>query len=179
MKTQKGITLIALIITIIVMLILVGVSVSVALNTGLFKTAQGVAKNTQLAANEENTLSTGWITVINATTGKPEQVDINSFGKVESGDEVISLVQEGATATHILNVGNKKFEIDSTTTWQDVIDEVPEITASGVYMYQYGNGNINYPPYNAWLENGYDGTTVMSAFSGGYTIVVGDHERLL
>ena len=63
MKTQKGITLIALIITIIVMLILVGVSVSVALNTGLFKTAQGVAKNTQTAANEETKLSEGKVTV--------------------------------------------------------------------------------------------------------------------
>ena len=63
MKTQKGITLIALIITIIVMLILVGVSVSVALNTGLFKTAQGVAKNTQAAAEEETELSGGKVKV--------------------------------------------------------------------------------------------------------------------
>ena len=39
-KKQKGITLIALIITIIVMLILVGVSVTVALNGGLFSTAK-------------------------------------------------------------------------------------------------------------------------------------------
>ena len=63
MKTQKGITLIALIITIIVMLILVGVSVSVALNTGLFKTAQGVAKNTQIASEEETALSNGTISI--------------------------------------------------------------------------------------------------------------------
>ena len=39
MKGQKGITLVALVITIIVMLILVGVSVTVALKGGLFKTA--------------------------------------------------------------------------------------------------------------------------------------------
>ena len=61
MKTQKGITLIALIITIIVMLILVGVSVSVALNTGLFKTAQGVAKNTEAEKIREQELSSGAI----------------------------------------------------------------------------------------------------------------------
>ena len=63
MKTQKGITLIALIITIIVMLILVGVSVSVALNTGLFKSAQTAAKNTQLAIEEETELSNGTINI--------------------------------------------------------------------------------------------------------------------
>ena len=61
MKTQKGITLIALIITIIVMLILVGISVSVALNTGLFKTAQGAAKNTEGARVNETKLSEGQI----------------------------------------------------------------------------------------------------------------------
>ena len=95
MKTQKGITLIALIITIIVMLILVGVSVSVALNTGLFKTAQGVAKNTQIAAEEENLLSTGIITIRNSTTGKLEQVDINSFaGKKEEPVEELLDINE-------------------------------------------------------------------------------------
>ena len=61
MKTQKGITLIALIITIIVMLILVGVSVSVALNTGLFKSAQGAAKNTEAERLKETELSAGQI----------------------------------------------------------------------------------------------------------------------
>ena len=61
MKNQKGITLIALIITIIVMLILVGVSVSVALNTGLFKAAQGAAKNTEGARINETKLSEGQI----------------------------------------------------------------------------------------------------------------------
>ena len=59
MKTQKGITLMALIITIIVMLILVGVSVSVALNTGLFKTAQGAARNTEEQKEKEQALSEG------------------------------------------------------------------------------------------------------------------------
>ena len=63
MKTQKGITLIALIITIIVMLILVGVSVSIALNTVLFKTTQGAAKNTQKAADAEQKLAEGKIKI--------------------------------------------------------------------------------------------------------------------
>ena len=56
-RNNKGITLIALIITIIVMLILVGVSVNVALNGGLFDTAKTAVSETQKAADEEVLLS--------------------------------------------------------------------------------------------------------------------------
>ena len=75
MKTQKGITLIALIITIIVMLILVGVSVSVALNTGLFKAAQGAAKNTEAEKLKETELSNGMIRV----EGEEEPIKIDDY----------------------------------------------------------------------------------------------------
>lgn len=54
MKGQKGITLVALVITIIVMLILVGVSVTVAIQGGLFGTAKKARDNT----NEERVLET-------------------------------------------------------------------------------------------------------------------------
>jgi len=47
MKNQKGITLIALIITIIVMLILVGVTVTLAINGGLFKEAKYAQTRTE------------------------------------------------------------------------------------------------------------------------------------
>ena len=85
MKTQKGITLIALIITIIVMLILVGVSVSVALNTGLFKAAQGAAKNTEAHRANETALSNGTI-------------NIDGTGKTSIDDYVASLKGEGGIA---------------------------------------------------------------------------------
>ncbi|MBO4816130.1 MAG: hypothetical protein J5507_04345 [Clostridia bacterium] len=53
MKKQNGITLIALIITIIVMLILVGVTINVALNGGLFKKAEEAKIETNLAKEKE------------------------------------------------------------------------------------------------------------------------------
>ena len=56
---HRGITLIALVITIIVMLILVGVSVTVALNGGLFSTAQGAARDTEAEKEKELALSNG------------------------------------------------------------------------------------------------------------------------
>jgi type II secretory pathway pseudopilin PulG len=63
MKEQKGITLVALVITIIVMLILVGVSITVALNGGLFTSAKEAANNTVEARNAELNLSNGKVTV--------------------------------------------------------------------------------------------------------------------
>ena len=55
-KGQKGITLIALVITIIVMLILVGVTISVSLNGGLFSTAKEATDETQIAKEREELL---------------------------------------------------------------------------------------------------------------------------
>ena len=51
--SQKGITLIALIITIIVMLILVGVAINVALNGGLFKKGEKASYQTQASTVKE------------------------------------------------------------------------------------------------------------------------------
>lgn len=62
MKEQKGITLVALVITIIVMLILVVVTVTLAnQNGGLFQTARNAANGTQNAANTEQELANGMI----------------------------------------------------------------------------------------------------------------------
>ena len=54
---QKGITLIALIITIIVMLILVAVTINVALNGGLFTKAKNATNDTQKEVDKEELLS--------------------------------------------------------------------------------------------------------------------------
>lgn len=53
MKSQKGITLVALIITIIVMLILVAVSVTVVIQSGLFDSAKNAGKKTEQAYKDE------------------------------------------------------------------------------------------------------------------------------
>ena len=56
MKREKGITLIALIITIIVMLILVAVSVQIIINSGLIGKAKEAASQTQQKYREEANL---------------------------------------------------------------------------------------------------------------------------
>ena len=62
-KNQKGITLIALVITIIVMLILVAVTISMAINGGLFEYAKDAATRTEAEKANENTLGEGNVKV--------------------------------------------------------------------------------------------------------------------
>lgn len=59
MKNQKGITLVALIITIIVMLILVSVSVAVVINSGLLEKAQQAGEDTKAAYENESNMPDG------------------------------------------------------------------------------------------------------------------------
>ena len=74
---QKGITLIALIITIIVMLILVGVTISISLQGGLFGYAKKATKDTKNALEQEKTLANGdiidyYLNVSQEVQGLPE-----------------------------------------------------------------------------------------------------------
>ena len=62
-ENNKGITLIALVITIIVMLLLVGVTISMAVNGGLFNYAGKATKETKNALNAEQQLANGGIEV--------------------------------------------------------------------------------------------------------------------
>ena len=50
-NNQKGITLIALVITIIILLILAGISIAALTNTGLFEKAKDAKVETQIARN--------------------------------------------------------------------------------------------------------------------------------
>ena len=65
LRSEKGITLIALIITIIVMLILVTVSITVALNGGLFGKAEEATMKTQVESDKE-TLQGAAIAALNS-----------------------------------------------------------------------------------------------------------------
>ncbi len=65
LRTKRGITLIALVITIIVMLILVVATVTVALNGGLFKSAKKATADTEIAREEESQLSRGRVQINN------------------------------------------------------------------------------------------------------------------
>ena len=75
MKTKNGITLIALIITIIVMLILVGVTVTVAINGGLFEKSKEAAKGTEIGREKEE-LTSAITTAYDEATGKVDKTKL-------------------------------------------------------------------------------------------------------
>ena len=114
-KTQKGITLIALIITIIVILILVGVSVTVALNGGLFSTALKSKIETLIEREKEQLLS--------AAMGA-----VGADGKVDF-DKLDNNLPEGFTKvgekTYKSNVTGKTYmvnEYGSITMVEEVVE---------------------------------------------------------
>ena len=78
MRGQKGITLVALVITIIVMLILVGVTITFALNGGLFGQAKNAVKDTKTALNAENTLDSG-VVEFNGLGNNTPQTYVNNL----------------------------------------------------------------------------------------------------
>ena len=54
-KSSKGITLVALVITIIILLILAGISISALTNTGIFGKAKDAKQKADEAALDQNT----------------------------------------------------------------------------------------------------------------------------
>ena len=96
----NGITLIALIITVIVMLILVGVTITVALNGGLFETANKAATETQKESERERLTE---IALANYNV---------SEGKITSADDLASKIES--------SLGLKK-DADKTTETKLVV----------------------------------------------------------
>ena len=105
-NTNKGITLIALVITIIVMLILVGVTISMAVNGGLFEYAGRAATKTNKAMQEEQDLANGGVTVggwyyntvedyLNNTPSEKNYEVIGEEIEVENGDFKYVKLQNG------------------------------------------------------------------------------------
>lgn len=68
-RKNKGITLVALIITIIILLILAGVTIIVVTQTGLLKSAKRTKKATENAQIEENTILESYENKINKVVG--------------------------------------------------------------------------------------------------------------
>ena len=129
MTQNKGITLIALIITIIVMLILVGVTINVALNGGLFEKAETAKVQTEKAVEEEQ-LMTAIVTAYDAKTGVVDkstlQTELTKQGNWQiSGDgpygvtspkgNVYTVTKDGKIAEGWIDNGDGSYTKGDTT----------------------------------------------------------------
>ena len=83
-KREKGITLVALVITIIILLILAGISISALTNQGLFTQAQNAKNLTEEKTAEENAILANYLEQMEAITGGSKTL----ASKVQPGDYV-------------------------------------------------------------------------------------------
>ena len=113
---SKGITLIALIITIIVMIILVGVTVNIAINGGLFKTAQEAAEGTQYQADYE-ILQAGVVGAIASESGITQSSLQNNLPE--------GWTVEGEGPFTVTSPGGNKFTVEANGTIESVGSEDP------------------------------------------------------
>ena len=132
-KKNNGITLIALIITIIVMLILVGVTINVALNGGLFEKAKNASVQTQREADREELIvamigaynNEGSFKISNAISDLPEDVKwCGAEDTTYSETDETTPDAETWEGSWVITKNNNKFYIDSDGT---VLDEEPNI----------------------------------------------------
>jgi len=128
MKKEKGITLIALIITIIVMLILVAVTINVALNGGLFEKARNASEQTQIEVDRE--------ILISAVVGTLDNSGKVYFGEQGGTTGLDNNLPEGFIKTadgRYKNINsNKEYIVDKETgnveLYTGIVSENPWIT---------------------------------------------------
>ena len=144
-QNSKGITLIALIITIIVMIILVGVTVSVALNGGLFETTRQAAKGTDKARIEEQITS---VVLGHMTDKLLENADIN---KLKEDLLEIEGIEEVTGDSFPINIKDKyanEWTIDEDGVLEEKMPEVEKVVTEEDEEYSYwktdGQGTILY-----------------------------------
>ena len=91
---QKGITLIALIITIIIMLILVAVTINMAVSGGLFGYASNAVKDTKEEKEKEETSAEGSLAVDGKKYDSPEDYLMGYESNGEKFSEIYTSTQE-------------------------------------------------------------------------------------
>ena len=116
---ENGITLIALIITIIVMLILVGVTVNVALNGGIFNNAKEAQTKTQIASEKELLLS-----AITGTLNSNGDLDISKENLENQLGQNWTVANDGAMLKCKNNTTNNEYFVNKATGKIQEKDEI-------------------------------------------------------
>ena len=134
-KDIKGITLIALVVTIIVLLILAGIALNLTIGeNGLFTRAQNAANTWQLAEqNEQNAMNdlASWIDSVtggNSGNNQTGETAVEAFkaGKIKVGDYITnfndSIINKSASVTlseeETGHAGDQTYTVDMETTWR-------------------------------------------------------------
>ena len=135
-KTQKGITLIALVITIIVMLILVGVTISMAVNGGLFDYAGKAVGDTNNALKAEQQLGNGGVTINDQYYNSIDEYLATLGTNGGSGGS-------GDTLPTYTNANKEDGYLTQKATYSDGVEEKPAIIPAGYKIINDGEKIAN------------------------------------
>ena len=148
MKTKNGITLIALIITIIVMLILVGVTVTAAVNGGLFSSAKEAAKGTEIGREKEE-LTSAIATAYDEATGKVDKTKLKdalsgwSVAGGEGGPYTVKSPKQNTYTVAVDGTITEKKTIPAGTTLAEMYCDKEKCT-EGTHLHK--GDYVNYTP---------------------------------
>ena len=140
LKNKNGITLIALIITIIVMLILVAVTISMAVNGGLFGYAGNAVRDTKEAKEQEEDLSSEFENLVAEYTGQKKIIELNkNIARVKSVSTFTKdeYCLEKANADYVLAIkdGNNEYEFNDNIEVDAYYDTGSNIESTYLYWY--------------------------------------------
>ena len=180
LKKQKGITLVALIITIIILLILAGISIASLTQTGLFKKAKEAKQNTLDAQLKENTILNEydeWIAKNGGNGGSSEgktitNVDTSKTNPEGAKPKGATVIEGDATKGIVIKDSN-----DNEWVWVEVPKDITEgktadaeiETALQTYAGDYREGKTG-QGYN-WTDEWYakDGNSLVTASTANLT----------
>lgn len=102
---EKGITLVALVITIVILLIFAGISISTLTNTGIFQKAKEAKQKSEEAENEQNKILDEYETELNQYNENTLVYKVNN-GIVKIGDYVAYTPDDASTKEILEELGN-------------------------------------------------------------------------
>ena len=173
-KKEAGITLIALVITVIVLLILAGVTIAaLSGDNGILTRAKDAKEKTEQAQkNEEKTLSDMESVLGNIDFDNVNLQDTNPAKAMPSG--VTILENDANKGIVIKDINNNEWvwvEVPKTTVFEDLkIDTTKELTDQNYndiknklieYVGIYRNGSVS-QTRNNWKDEWYDGCSITS-----------------
>ena len=146
-SNHRGITLVALIITIIVMLILVGVTVTIALNGGLFNYSKNAVDQTKVELAKENDLDAGKVKigdeVYDSIDEYTEEISINWSSIIADANANPSKYKHSDQAAANNNIG---IGTDGKPVNMDLWDFVSNDSSGTIGLYSLNGG----PPAKAY-----------------------------
>lgn len=193
LKKQNGITLVALVITIIVLLILAGISIKIAVSGGLLERAQGAVK-TNTEQTQKEAIELGYSAYLmdkakneSATLeveNSKEITKLNNGWAITFADKIYNLAEDGFITEEEQDDGNgecviyydgfeggsKKYKYDTKVTLDKLESNLSyALTDKNGKIYTFVKDNIFFTPYNKAIyvkkvEETYPKIAIMGSF---------------